>query len=141
MPDDFRGRHIHQVPVVGLFGMLQIECHDFVSLTDGIRVVDEAFCCQSLKLIDEQQPSAKPHFVPMVHQQCGNLAERRVLCCLHHLSCLWHFDAQELVTLAIFAFSCLEKAHQHLSLLFVVQRLHIFYNNVSSMKISYKIIV
>ena len=118
--EDFRARHIHEVPIVRAFEMCQIEVGDGFAPFGKCRAGQAARGRGGFHLLHEEQQAAESHFVPRRGEEFLYFRQRRFEAChVHHAPRLRAFDAEELVAVAIFSFLRLEKFHQHLPLLFV----------------------
>lgn len=108
--DYLRTGQIHQVPVIGLTGMAQIESSYL--LTPFIRILllsGKRF----QHLLHKNHKTTQTHFMPPAVQQFFKFGKRHAAHDgLDHFTRLRHFQPEKFITFAIFAFACLEKAHQ-----------------------------
>ena len=129
MSEDLVDGEVDEIPVVCLFGVLEIHGEDFIATADGSLIAFEAFGSLFLKLRHEDEQPAETDFVPAAHEQFGDFAQWEVLRhTLDDLSRLGHFQSEELIALAILSWPRLEETHEHLPLLLILQRLHVFDN-------------
>ena len=67
--------------------------------------------------------------MPTAHEEFGDFVQWEIFPYkLNHLACLGNLQAKEFITLAIFARTSLEEAHQDASLGIVAQRFHMVDN-------------
>ena len=122
---DIRRAQVHQVPVVGLAGVAQIELCQLLSLHSIAFLASMRYGL--LHFLHEQQETAEPHFMPLAVKKPLDFRKAdRAFCRLNNTSCLRHFQSKELFALAILPLAALEEAHQYLSLLLIAHGFHGF---------------
>ena len=120
---------VDEVPIIRLLSIQQIKRENFVAGADGLLVILQSFGGQLFEFRYKNQQATQAHLVPTVLQQFWYFAQRKVLWdSTYNLACLWYLQAEELITLTILTWSRFEEPHEYLSLLVILQRLHISYD-------------
>ena len=75
MSQKFGCRHVHQIPIIGLLYMVEIERKDIVATSYSVFSVFKAFACQFAELRYKNEKATKTYLMPFAHQKRWHLVE------------------------------------------------------------------